>query len=188
MPSLLLRVCASSPRGVSVFACPGSAVIKVASWTIPFFTFRPKASSCRWSSVQIARSLLVFANRSLKFHTGVKSGMSSGNPRNFLNESLSAACFSNSDRIYSPCHCWSTSRLIISTSSMFGIPPRSLLLSYISPTIGRKKRFPIYHRFKLRQPIAKPFHSLVRLLQREIRKCFQNSLIIGFHRHRFFGV
>jgi hypothetical protein len=34
------------------------------------------------------------------------------------------------------------------------------------------KRFPIYRRFYLHQPITKPFHPLVRLIQAKIHKIF----------------
>ena len=57
---------ASSPRGPEP---PGSADMKVASWTTPFFTLSPFSSSWRCSSAHTSLSVPVSARRSLNCHT-----------------------------------------------------------------------------------------------------------------------
>ncbi len=83
VPYLFRRGLASGPRGSSTFLWPGSAVMNVASCATPFLTFNPLESICRYSSSHIFWSLPVSFNRSLKAQTVERSGIISGNPKNF---------------------------------------------------------------------------------------------------------
>jgi hypothetical protein len=97
----MTRVLASSPRGVSALAWPGSDVMKVASCMIPFCTLSFMASSCLCISAHIFWSTPFSARRSLNFQIVVESGTVSVVPRNTLNEMRSAISRSSysSDRL-----------------------------------------------------------------------------------------
>jgi hypothetical protein len=88
-----------------------------------------------------------------------------------MNESLSAACFSSSIGIGEPVPLLEHEQLdhyhFIDVRSAAPLTP---IIEHIAHY--RAKRFPIYLRSYLCQPITKPFHSLVRLLLPKINKIF----------------